>query len=246
MIYVQCVLPVAPIRKIADHRSEMTSQFLFGETAEIMEENAEGWAYIKCTWDGYYGWVRLNQFAKSGRLAKAEEYATDWVNEIIHNKNKMMVPFGSSLYAGNLPRALPISQGNIKEDDFKKIAFTFLNTAYCWGGRSVFGIDCSGFAQLVFKLAAISLFRDAHMQAQQGTLIDALHKSTCGDLAFFDEPPGIISHVGILLSPTEIIHASGQVRIDSIDTNGIIHSTTGQRTHKLYSIKRIIDFEKVY
>ncbi|MEO7264180.1 MAG: C40 family peptidase [Ferruginibacter sp.] len=239
MAYVMCTLPVAPIRKSADHRSEMSSQFLFGETAEVMEENKEGWAYIKCSWDGYYGWVRLNQFTKINELPDAAGYASDWVNEINYAGEKLIVPYGSSIYAGQFSTSAPLHK-NIHKKNLESIAFAFLNTAYCWGGRSVFGIDCSGFAQMVFKIAGISLLRDAHMQAQQGVVVDLLQEAKCGDLAFFEEPAGIISHVGILLSPTQIIHASGQVRVDTIDDSGIIHRNTGKRTHKLRIIKRVL------
>jgi cell wall-associated NlpC family hydrolase len=93
---------------------------------------------------------------------------------------------------------------------------------------------------MIFKIANISLLRDAHMQAQQGVVVDFLQQAQCGDLAFFEEPAGIISHVGVLLNPTEIIHASGQVRVDTIDAAGIIHSGTGKRTHKLRIIKRVL------
>ncbi len=239
MAYVMCTLPVAPIRKLADHRSEMSSQFLFGETAEVMEENKEGWAYIKCSWDGYYGWVRLNQFTKMDVLPVAVGYASGWVNEINYADEKLMVPYGSSIIGGQFPISAPLHK-NIRKKDLERIAFTFLNTAYIWGGRSVFGIDCSGFAQMVFKIAGISLLRDAHMQAQHGVVVDSLQDAKCGDLAFFEEPAGIISHVGILLNPTEIIHASGQVRVDTIDAAGIINSSTGRRTHKLRIIKRVL------
>lgn len=240
MSYVMCSLPVAPIRKSPDHRSEMSSQFLFGETAEVMEENAEGWGYIKCTWDGYYGWVRVNQFTKLEEIPFVPGFAGGWINEIIYDGQKMIAPYGSNVFGNQLERGLPALPIDIDSEDIKNIAFTFLNTAYCWGGRSVFGIDCSGFAQMVFKIAGISLLRDAHMQAQQGVIVKSLQHSVCGDLAFFEEPAGIISHVGILLSPTEIIHASGQVRVDSIDEEGITHSSTGKRTHKLRIIKRVL------
>ncbi len=240
MAYVICTLPVAPIRKLPDHRSEMSSQFLFGETAEVMEENVEGWAYIKCIWDGYYGWVRLNQFKKLEEPYFVVGFAQDWINEIEFDGQKMKVPYGSNIFSGQVINALPTIPFDFNESDLRNIAFMFLNTAYSWGGRSVYGIDCSGFAQMVFKIAGISLLRDAHMQAQQGVVVDFLQQAQYGDLAFFEEPAGIISHVGILLSPTEIIHASGQVRVDTIDAAGIIHSSTGKRTHKLRIIKRVL------
>jgi cell wall-associated NlpC family hydrolase len=120
----------------------------------------------------------------------------------------------------------------------KQIAFKFLNTSYLWGGKSVFGIDCSGYAQMTYKFLNNQLPRDAWQQAEQGTLVNFLQEAQCGDLAFFDNEEGRITHVGILLNDHEIIHSSGKVRIDKIDTDGILNLETKQRTHKLRIIKR--------
>ena len=102
----------------------------------------------------------------------------------------------------------------------------------------MFGVDCSGFAQQVFKLFNVRLLRDSSLQATQGEVVGFLQEAKCGDLAFFDNAEGRIYHVGILLNDHEIIHSSGKVRIDAIDNAGIINSDTGQRTHQLRIIKR--------
>jgi cell wall-associated NlpC family hydrolase len=117
-------------------------------------------------------------------------------------------------------------------------ATRFLNTPYLWGGRSVFGVDCSGFTQMVFRFFNIPLLRDAYLQASQGEVIGFLQEARCGDLAFFDNAEGRITHVGILLNAHEIIHSSGQVRIDKIDNAGIVNTDSGARTHQLRIIKR--------
>jgi cell wall-associated NlpC family hydrolase len=120
------------------------------------------------------------------------------------------------------------------------VAKQFLGTAYLWGGRTVFGIDCSGFVQMVFKLFNINLPRDAYQQAEVGEDVGFLAEAKTGDLAFFDNEQGKITHVGILLSPQSIIHASAIVRIDPIDQAGIVSSSSGLRTHQLRTIRRII------
>jgi cell wall-associated NlpC family hydrolase len=106
-----------------------------------------------------------------------------------------------------------------------------------WGGRTIFGVDCSGFVQVNYKMMGVDLLRDAWQQAQQGKTVKKLKEAVCGDLAFFDDKEEIV-HVGILLGPEQIIHASGKVRIDTIDKKGIVHGHTGRRTHLLRSIKR--------
>jgi cell wall-associated NlpC family hydrolase len=126
----------------------------------------------------------------------------------------------------------------INPKQIKQIAFKFLNTSYLWGGKSVFGIDCSGYAQAVYKLLNVYLPRDAWQQAEAGTAVNFLQEAQCGDLAFFDNENGKIIHVGILLNDHEIIHSSGKVRIDKIDTQGILNLETKQRTHQLRIIKR--------
>ena len=122
----------------------------------------------------------------------------------------------------------------------KDIAMLFLNTAYLWGGRSIFGVDCSGFCQTVFRFIGIPLLRDAYQQASQGEAIGFLQEAKLGDLAFFDNEEGRITHVGMLLDQETIIHASGRVRIDTIDHQGIVNVDTGLCTHKLRIIKRML------
>jgi len=253
MSYAICIVPVAPLRTLHDHRSEMSSQLLFGEQVKIVALTQDGWAQVECCNDGYVGCCRLNQFLLLDKMIEqANEYAASWVQPIRVNGEMLMIPFGSDLsiikaaipgytieYEGGIIEAnrRPFSENNIKE--FSQL---FLNTAYVWGGRSVFGIDCSGFVQTVFKMMGTDLPRDANQQVNRGAVIGFLQEVKCGDLAFFDDESGNIVHVGILLNAQQIIHASGKVRIDDIDNEGIINTSTGKRTHRLRIIKRIQEY----
>lgn len=255
-MYAVCAVPVAPVRNAPEHQAEMISQLLFGECGIVTETTKDGFAKITVKADGYGGWCQLAHMAEIAKElydAGTTELTGAWVNELECCGTVMHVPLGSSLTG--------IKNGKMVFDkmvvDFKgavwntateqknaatiqQLAFSFLNTPYLWGGRSVFGIDCSGFSQMLYKLLGIALLRDAHQQATQGTIVDFLQEAQCGDLAFFDNENGEIIHVGVLLNDHEIIHASGKVQVDNIDNSGIINRSTGLRTQKLRIIKRYI------
>ena len=119
-------------------------------------------------------------------------------------------------------------------------AYMYLNAPYLWGGKTLFGIDCSGFTQMVYKLNGYKLLRDASQQASQGEVLSFIEESEPGDLAFFDNEEGKIIHVGIMLENNYIIHASGKVRIDRLDHLGIYNAELNRHTHRLRVIKKII------
>ena len=255
MSYNVCCVPVAPVRSMPDHKSEMISQLLFGEYCIVTIIEKNGWVKVVNKNDAYTGWCQrshLQEIDEADYNDTTTSFAAGWVNEIEYNGHPMWVPFGSSLgalkngrhhwrkntvhFAGELWDPLTAKHDS---KTIKQVAYKFLNTAYLWGGRSVFGIDCSGFTQSVLKFFDLHLLRDASQQATQGEAINFLQEAHCGDLAFFDNEDGHIIHVGILLNEYEIIHAAGKVRIDKIDSQGIINVDTGERTQKLRIIKRI-------
>lgn len=250
MDFLICVVPVCPVRAEASHKSEQVSQLLFGEPCELLDRTTD-FVKIRVIDDNYEGWCQETQLEMAGdadALSNKPKLAADWVNELIFNDKPMYIPFGSTLpESGFIGKniveyrgiSMEIEKNTLQEELLQKLSFPFLNTPYLWGGRSVFGIDCSGFTQLVFKCMNISLLRDASQQAMQGDEVGFLQEVQCGDLAFFDNHAGKITHVGILLSANTIIHASGKVRIDIVDNQGIINADTGKRTHKLRLIKRM-------
>ena len=126
------------------------------------------------------------------------------------------------------------------KSDIVSTAFLYLNAPYLWGGKSPFGIDCSGFTQMVYKLCGYKLLRDAYQQSNQGDALSFIEESEPGDLAFFDNEEGKIIHVGIIMENNYIIHASGKVRIDRLDHLGIYNAEQNKHTHRLRVIKKIV------
>jgi hypothetical protein len=119
-------------------------------------------------------------------------------------------------------------------------ALKYFNSPYLWGGRSPFGVDCSGFAQILYKMIGIQIPRDAHAQALIGEYLTFVEEALPGDLAFFDNEDGKIVHVGIVWEKNKIIHSSGKVRIDNIDHFGIFNIDTKRYSHQMRLMRRII------
>ena len=251
MEYGICNLAIIPLRAEPSDRSEQVSQVLFGEAFEITDWK-EKWVSIITATDSYAGWIDRLQFTMLGHLAYKRLLQTPppltfrpvtqaW--KIVDN-SIVFLPAGSSLaflegttsYIGNQKFEIIGEIG--QSEDIINIAKSFLNAPYLWGGRTHFGIDCSGFTQIVFKLKGINLRRDASMQAADGILVDGLAKIKLGDLAFFGPEENKITHVGMLLGNGTIIHASGKVKIDSVDSEGIYSEDLKRYTHKLRVIKR--------
>lgn len=254
MPFLICLVAVCPVRAEPSHKSEQTTQLLFGEMCELLASERD-FVRVRLLYDDYEGWCQLSQleqFAELEKPAGNEKLAGEWVNKVVINDQSLYIPFGSSLTFLNIGNVTGRNKVEYKgttiepekmgltEELMKQISFMFLNTPYLWGGRSVFGIDCSGFTQLIFKCFNKFLLRDAYQQATQGEAIGFLQEVKCGDLAFFDNEAGKITHVGILLDANTIIHASGKVRIDKLDNLGIVNSVSGKRSHNLRVIKRIV------
>lgn len=229
-----CSVSVSPIRAEVSEKSEMTSQILYGETCVIIETQGL-YSKIKMDFDGYEGWINSSVLKKQKfEVAKGLVVNTFGVFEVPEGKNLLSIGSEVEFSVDDL-----INPSNIRES-LVEIAKKFLNVPYLWGGRSFFGIDCSAFVQLVYKVHGITLPRDADKQAELGNARDFVEESEPGDLAFFEDETGLISHVGLVLSPFEIIHASGKVRIDSLDFSGIYNAEVNKHTHKLRMVKTIL------
>jgi hypothetical protein len=252
-----CTLSIIPCRKEPSGTSEMVTQLLFGETYTIIEDR-EDWLQITTNFDNYPCWISAKQHMRitdaDFKSLKINLLSSELVQVINQSDNQLVFPItiGATLpnfKNGNLKIADnsfafegQTNDSNIKKTikEIKETAYLFLNAPYLWGGRSPFGIDCSGFTQLVYKLNGYQLPRDASQQVEFGTALSFVEEAEAGDLAFFDNEEGNIVHVGIILENQQIIHASGCVRIDKFDHYGIFHSENKKYSHMLRVIKKVI------
>lgn len=233
-----CTVTVAPVRAEASDKAEIVTEILFGESADILEVN-KNWTKIKMHYDGYEGWMDTKQLkpVSDEDLAKQKvTIITEDFSSVLMKDGKTLLSMGSEV---EFPAVASQRSHNLRES----IALTakeFINVPYLWGGKSFFAVDCSGFTQLVYKIHNIKLPRDASQQIEIGESLTFVEESEPGDLAFFENAEGKIIHVGIMLDNQKIIHASGKVRIDTLDSSGIFNQETNQHTHKLRVIKKII------
>lgn len=253
-----CNLSIVPLRIEPSDKSEMVSQLLFGEHFKVMEIQKK-WTKIKIAFDGYEGWIDNNQYQliSEETFLKIENSTNTLAGEIIdfvtdENQHFLTITLGASLpfYHDKNLKINDLNyhyEGTVYTKKLAKrksyiieLASKFLNAPYLWGGKTPFGIDCSGFTQMVYKLCGYKLLRDASQQATQGEVLSFIEESEPGDLAFFDNEEGIITHVGIIMDDNYIIHAHGKVRIDRIDHSGIFNVDTRRHTHKLRVIKKIL------
>lgn len=255
-----CIFNLVAIRASDSDKSEMVSQLLFGDTYIILEESENRkWLKIETDEDQYQGWidkklhlaVSENYFNNKAEIRK--HFCAEVVGYVEVEGVKQPIFFGSYLphFDGNyvyfdnkrfpfVGKANKIEKNTLNRD-IVHTARSFSSIPYLWGGKSHAGIDCSGLVQMVFRSCGHSVLRDAYQQARMGTPMENLDEARSGDLAFFSGESGKITHVGILTSPQEIIHAHGKVRTDKIDSTGIINGDSGLYSHKLTCIRRLMD-----
>lgn len=242
-----------PLRSGPSHKSEMLSQVLFGEKY-IIKESIGHWHKIVTLFDNYTGWIDIDHIQNS----ETDEVSAGIVlNRSLlcyrEDKTKLVLEAGCEIYNPDFegktfssgkdrftaaPEFSP-SYLNVNEG-ITDTALKFINSPYIWGGRIPSGIDCSGFVQLVYKIHNISIPRDSRQQAEAGAGISFIDEAMPGDLVFFDDDRGRISHVGMILSQGLVIHASGRVRIDNIDHQGIYKNEIRGYSHKLRTIRRML------
>jgi hypothetical protein len=251
-----CRLGIVPLRAEPAHKSEMVNQLLFGEHYTVLDHTTNfEWLFIENFFDKYKGWIHSNQHHQISddyfEQINNSNYkiSLDPISSILYNRHPLFIPMGSILpITANelfkMEEQLAFNGdakdlGQKRDYDFvRSIALKYLHTPYLWGGKTPFGIDCSGFVQQVFKIGGYVFPRDTGEQILIGE--EVLEDILPGDVAFFTDPgKKKVSHVGIVLEDMQIIHSSGQVRIDTLQKEGIEHAETKSTTHELLSVRRV-------
>jgi len=249
MPYGICHLSLCPVRSLADHSSEMCTQLLYGDLFAVLENRKE-WSRIRLTHDGSEGWVCNRQYIP---LSDESFRSVDEIDTAVYSSDlvafscadqQQLVPvlMGSSVGQASLLGHRfegATTNGTSNKPNITATALMYLHAPYLRGGRSPFGIDSPGLAQMVYRMHGIRLPRSAADQAAQGQALSFIEESEAGDLAFFDTREGDIDHVGIIMKDNYIIHAFGKVRIDRLDHTGIFNAEAGLYSHSLRVIKKI-------
>lgn len=255
--YAVCRLAVVPVRRFADMVSEMTTQVRFGEGVEILDENRRMWQVRVCH-DGYEGWVDARQFTapQADAPPAATVLTADLCGWATHGGDRRLLPTGTPLpafadgtfliasetwtWTGAVHRvpAAPCWEALLAE------SAAYTHAPYYWGGRSIWGVDCSGLVQSLLRHQGIAISRDCITQVDEGTGVPSRHEAQPGDLAFFDGTRDGGRHVGFVLDGGLVLHASGFVRIDELTDRGIVVRETGHLSHHLRTLRRVADWQR--
>lgn len=231
----------------ADAHSSVINQMLYGDHYKVKEVRKH-YLCIELQYDQSKGWIHRNQFHP---LAEENVQDLNDFSQAVYNDQPISYVIDAHdnlrtvLFGARMDAMRFINHHNKdfelapKSKSIPELALSLLNTPFMQGGRSTFGVDASGYTQLIYKNCGIPLNRSVEQQSEQGIPLSFIEESKPGDLAFFDNKEGVIHHVGIILPNNYIAHAFGKVRIDRLDHTGIFNPETKKYTHQLRVIKSL-------
>lgn len=262
-----CLLRLANMKAEPSHRSALVSQLLFGETVRLLDEQGE-WLLVLTDSDHYEGWVQCSQLHA---ITPADEVLlASWTRYVVQPEvsiridsptggepttHCMTIAMGSRIPAQPATCALSMATLQFQPtastavspgDDLRRIALMWLDTPYLWGGKTMYGADCSGFVQTLMRTQGVQLPRDAYQQAVVGEAVpveDSLATLRVGDLMFFADyanPSDRVTHVGLYFGSARVLHASGTVHLASVDACGIYSALRQCYTHRLLGVRRVL------
>lgn len=227
---------------------------------EVIELKGK-WTKVRCLWDHVIGWVSSFQITaitdkEFQSFSEDYSYCLDLFQPVYVGDGMIPVTLGAKLPAfdglkfefnGKTCRytGLAVEKEKLGPAQLLKIASKLMYAPHQWGGRSPLGIDSAGFVQLVYQIAGVTLPRYPNQQVFIGDVVDFVEQSQAGDLAYFENTKGVITHVGVILDDRKLLHCWEKVRIDPFDHFGVYNNDLGKYTHKMRVIKRLIDKETI-
>jgi cell wall-associated NlpC family hydrolase len=205
-------LPLVPLWKDESEKAQET-QVLYGESFEPLERH-NNHAKVRLVRDGYEGYIRISalttHFTPTHKVIK--QGANCHAAPSVKSPTLFTLPFGAQvkivqeegdyaqLHSSQWVYTNALTPINIHETDPVSVALRFLGTPYQWGGRSSFGIDCSGLMQTAFHACGIDFPRDSNPQEKMGMAINTPLER--GDLVFWQ------GHVGMMVNAHALLHAN--------------------------------------
>jgi cell wall-associated NlpC family hydrolase len=243
--------PQAWLRREPRPDAPLDTEALKGERVTIYDANGEGWSWGQLANDGYVGWLPTAALAERGPPPTHKIGATrtlTYPGPSIKLPPAETLPFGAMLTIVRIEGGLALTREGVyvpavhlvsvdfKERDFVAVAERFLGTPYLWGGKTAFGLDCSGLVQIALTACGLSCPRDSDMQERAlGEAVAApdFDNLQRGDLVFWK------GHVAIVRDQTQLLHANAHHMAVAIEPTADAIARIRNGGSEVTSVRRI-------